>query len=194
MFYSNSIIWIFCFSICFSISGYSQNKLEREFRIKSSDVPTLALDFMNQGPFDKKIKWYAEESQNGKSIEAKTCYKNIKYSIEFDTNGKPQDVEQKVSFASIPESLRKQIKSSLDSVFVKSKIKKIQKQWVGSRSALISLINQKTTPQSYDLNYEFIVRGKKDKQYTNYELLYNKKGVLLQILKIVSANTDNLIY
>ncbi|MHA7057660.1 hypothetical protein ACWGOQ_0010605 [Aquimarina sp. M1] len=188
------IVWIIYLSISFCSTGYSQNKHEKEYRIKSSNVPTLALDFMKQGPFDKKIKWYAEESQDGNSIEAKTCYKKRKYSIEFDTDGNPQDIEQKVSFLSVPENVRKQIKSSLDSIFIKSKVKKTQKQWVGTRSTLISLINKKTTTENYKLNYELVIRGKKEKQYRYYELLYNDTGVLLRILKIVSSNTDNLIY
>ncbi|WP_378172067.1 hypothetical protein [Aquimarina sp. SS2-1] len=194
MFYSNSIIWIFCFSICFSISGYSQNKLEKEFRINISEVPQLAKEFMKQGPFDKKIKWYTEESQNGKSIEAKTCYDSKKYSIEFDTDGKLQDMEQKIAFVSISSSLQTKIKRSLDSVFIKHKIKKTQKQWVGSPSTLISLLYRKNTTESYNINYELIVRGKKNKRYEYYELLFDHKGVLLQILKIVNDNTDNLLY
>ncbi|WP_299211756.1 hypothetical protein [uncultured Aquimarina sp.] len=194
MSYPYSLVLKFCFSIVFSFSGYSQNKLEKEYRIKSSDVPKLALDFMTQGPFDKKIKWYAEESQDGNSIEAKTIYKNRKYSVEFDTEGNPQDVEQKIPFTSIPEDLRKQIQNSLDSIFTKSKVKKTQKQWVASRSTLISLINKKTVTENYNVNYELVIKGKKNRRYSYYELLYDYSGSLLRILKIVNANTDNLLY
>ncbi|WP_299248121.1 hypothetical protein [uncultured Aquimarina sp.] len=194
MSYLNSLVWLFCFSIFFASSAHAQNKFEKEYRIKTSIVPKSALDFMTDGPFDKKIKWYAEESQDGKSIEAKTIYKNKKYSIEFNVDGKPQDVEQKIPFTSIPEDLRKQIQNSLDSIFTKSKVKKTQKQWVGPRSALISLINQTIVTENYDVNYELIVKGKKDTQYSYYEILYNDKGVRLKMLKIIHANTDNLLY
>ncbi|WP_298311792.1 hypothetical protein [uncultured Aquimarina sp.] len=194
MSYPFSPVLIFCLSIAFAFSGYSQNKLEKEYRIKSSEVPKLALDFIAQGPFDKKIKWYAEESQDGNSIEAKTIYKNRKYSIEFDTEGNPQDVEQKIPFTSISEGLRKQIQNSLDSIFIKSKVKKTQKQWIASRSTLIALINNKTTTENYSVNYELVLKGKKNQRYSYYELLYDHSGSLLKIFKIVNANTDNLLY
>ncbi len=194
MSYRFLFIWIFCFSTTFILSGYSQNKIEKEYRIKSFDVPKSALDFMDLGPFDKKIKWYAEESLDGNSIEAKTCFRKRKYSIEFDLNGNPQDVEQKIPFKSLKNTVQIKIKKSLDSIFVNSKIKKTQKQYVGSRQALISLLNKEKLTEGYDINYELIVKGKKIKLHSYYELLFDNNGKLLKILKIVNANTDNLIY
>ncbi|MBW1295886.1 hypothetical protein [Aquimarina litoralis] len=194
MFHRYILILTCCFSVTSTLSGYAQNKVEKEYRIKKTEVPKNALDFINKCSFKKKIKWYAEESQDGKSIEAKTYHQNRKYSIEFDSSGKPEDVEIKIPFSTIPNDLQNRIQSSLDSIFVKSKIKKIQKQWISDRSTLISLIKRETTRNKHTTNYELIIKGKKEKHSDYYELLYSDKGVLLQMLRIVSANTDNLIY
>ena len=68
-------------------SGFSQEKFEREFRISKEEVPQKAQNFIKQCEFDKKVKWYMEESQDGKAIEAKSYKKNYKYSVEFDMKG-----------------------------------------------------------------------------------------------------------
>lgn len=187
-------IWICCFSMGSALSANAQNKVEKEYRIKSSQVPKEALDFIKKCPFKKKIKWYIEESQNEKSIEAKTFYQKRKYSIEFTNEGEPEDVEIKIPFSELSIDLQNTIQSSLDSIFTKSKIKKNQIQWVGDRATLVSLINKKNIKAAYTTNYELIVKGKKEKHYHYYELLYSNDGVLLKMLRVVNDNTDNLLY
>ncbi|GAA0729319.1 hypothetical protein GCM10009430_39400 [Aquimarina litoralis] len=177
-----------------TLSVNAQNKIEKEYRIKPSQVPKEALDFIKKCPFKKKIKWYIEESQNGKSIEAKTFYQKRKYSIEFTSEGEPEDIEIKIPFSELSIDLKKTIQSSLDSIFAKSKIKKTQVQWVSDRATLISLINKKNVKAAYATNYELIVKGKKEKHSHYYELLYSNDGVLLKMLRVVNDNTDNLLY
>lgn len=188
------LILICCFCIGPTLSGNAQNKIEKEYRINPSQVPKEALDFIKKCPFKKKIKWYTEESQSGKSIEAKTFYQKRKYSIEFTSEGNPEDVEIKIPFSELPIDLQNTIQSSLDSIFSKSKIKKTQLQWSSDRSTLISLVNKKNVSTEYTTNYELIVKGKKEKHSHYYELLYSNDGILLKMLRVVNDNTDNLLY
>ena len=63
---------------------FSQDKYEKEYRIKYEEVPKSALNFINSINFSNKIKWYKEESLKSYTYEAKTIHKDIKFSVEFD--------------------------------------------------------------------------------------------------------------
>lgn len=54
---------------------FSQEKFEKEYRIKENRVPKKATQIIKMWNFPKKIKWYAEESNLGKTFEAKTCFR-----------------------------------------------------------------------------------------------------------------------
>ncbi|MEL6254700.1 MAG: hypothetical protein AAFR87_22000, partial [Bacteroidota bacterium] len=71
----------------------AQIKYEREYKLKPTEIPMPAKIFVDSCKFSTQITWYKEESQDGKSIEAKLKHKGKKYSIEFDTVGLLQDME-----------------------------------------------------------------------------------------------------
>ena len=89
-----------------STSAFSQEKYEKEYRIKTAKVPQAALEFIHSAGFAKKVKWYREEGLTSNSIEAKTKHHKTKYSIEFNTAGEIEDVEYIIQWEDMPALTR----------------------------------------------------------------------------------------
>lgn len=189
----HSIITILVFIFLALQNSYSQEKFEKEYRIKATEVPEKANTILKNWNFPKKIKWYAEESNIGKTFEAKTCFNKHKYSVEFSENGAILDVEKTVKFKELSIEAQQTIKKALNTSFIKYRIKKIQIQYSGSESAIYKEIFQlKTASEKPLIKYEVIVKGKKDPKKQNFEVLINKEGEIEKELKIKSGLSLNL--
>lgn len=175
-----------------AIFTFGQEKYEKEYRIKKEEVPESAKSFVILPDFNGNVKWYFEENLTGNSIEAKFKYQNKKYSIEFDTTGKLQDIEIETTIKSMPGHLTNKIISQLDSLFVRHKTRKIQLQYSGNIQSIGNLIKNKSKERHYSTNYEFVVKGKVNKLWQLYEITFNDKGSLITKSRIVFRNTDNL--
>ncbi len=183
-------IVLFCIGF-YGITINAQTKFEREYRIKPHEIPKPAGKFINQVFEGQKIKWYAEESQDGKTFEAKTTYKKNKYSIEFDTHGNVIDVEQKVSFQSLEDGLKSKIRLTFNTLFTKHIILKTQIQWKGDANTLFQLLKNQNAV-GYTQLYEIIVKAKKEDTYKMYEVLVDSDGKAIKVLEIVQRTSDNL--
>ncbi|MEZ4942235.1 MAG: hypothetical protein R3D58_15260 [Saprospiraceae bacterium] len=171
-----------------------QTKYEREYRIKTQAVPAPARQFVDSLAFRKKVKWYFEENLRGNSIEAKVCRDKKRFSIEFDTSGVLQDIEIQHRWTDIPEHTRNQITATLDSLFVRHDIRKIQIQYAGDRSALFKLAQNQQPAKAYTTRYEMVVKGKKPDGLRLYEITLDENGALRALEEIVFKNSDNLEY
>lgn len=188
-FYKMRLLFLGCF--LWSTFLFSQEKIEREYRIKSSQVPQKAIDFINQISFDSKLRWYAEENQNGKAIELKSCKNKRKYSIKFSVGGKLIDVEKRLKLKDLPKNHLKNIQKTLEKEFEKFSLEKIQIQWKATNKKVITHINNKITDFT-DAVYEIIIKGKKKNTYRRYEVLIKKGGKIITILPLSRNNNDNL--
>jgi len=188
-------ILLMILTLLFSVSaGYSQEKFEREYRIKESEVPQDALRFIERSFPDKKIKWYGEENLNGQSIEAKVKKDGNLFSVKFDTLGTIQDVEMLVKFRQLNEPVKQKIENELGAAFSKYKIQKVQIQWKGKDDALESLISNRKFDGKYVTNYELIVRGREGRHTEYYEFLFDRDGKLKERLTIIQRTDHHLIY
>lgn len=180
--------------LCYFSFSFSQEKFEKEYRLKIEEIPQAAKDFISKFNFEKKVKWYKEESDRGNSIEAKTKYKDSRYSIEFETNGTLEDVEIKVDFESLPKVVQQFISKTFSTTFQKWKIDKVQLQYSGEPSAVFSFISKKASKEDIVINFEVVVRGKNDNRYYPYEFLFSEEGKTISKQKINYRNTDNIEY
>lgn len=177
-----------------AVTSYSQDKLEREYRIKSSEVPSKAVRFITEN-FDKmKIKWYGEENLDGKAIEAKGKRDGMLYSIKFDTSGNIQDIESIIRFNDIPETAKVNIEKNLGRRFSKFTIQKTQKQWLGDIDVLSELAKGNEPSGKYSVNYEINLKGTKNGRTDYYEVLADQKGEITRESKIIQRNNHHLIY
>ena len=168
---------------------FSQVKFEKEYRLKENEVSKKAVAYTSMFGFKKDVKWYGEESQDGKSIEAKGKVNKHTYSVEFTTDGNLIDIEKRIAFKELDKNEQILINNLLCTSFIKFSIKKVQLQFTDIDK---NDINKLTAGLITNYNYEIVVKGKKKSTYHLYEFLISKKGKILKELKFSSVNTDNL--
>ena len=189
--YFKSLLLVMTFSML-GLELLAQIKFEREERIKIHQVPEAAREFMSACGIESKIKWYRETSQLGIHVEGKTLHNNIKHSIEFDTLGKVLDIEREFALEDLSKSQAEIIIKAMDREFERYRIKKIQSQWTGDRQTLIDLMLGKEALQAYHLRFEIVVSGRREDHTGFYEVLIERDGQLVELLKIVPRASDNL--
>lgn len=188
-----SMLFLFFIQLLISNVLLAQ-KYEREYRIKSGEVPSEARQFVEDLDFDRNIRWYMEEGLDQRSVEAKTKYQGYRYSIEFDTTGQLQDIEVEVEWKALPTETLQAICSQLSEDFDKFKIVKIQVQYSGNQEVLQQLTTDGFDTNSADVKYELIVKGAEPGEVNWYEYLFSDAGTLEHRTVIVFRNTDNLEY
>ena len=179
-------------SLCFSIQFFAQQKFEKEYRVKEADVPKIASDFTNAINFKKRLKWYAEESNDGKTFEAKVCHNKNLYSIEFSNTGKLLDIEKKIKSRKFDTEIANKIANYLKANYTKFKIKKIQIQYKGSTQELKQVFLNDANSLKYIAGFELIVKAKKEKRNQLYEMFFSKNGSHIKTLTIVPSSSLNL--
>jgi hypothetical protein len=173
---------------------FAQIKVEREYRIKEEAVPEQAREFVKNTFEDARMKWYAEENQQRKTIEAKGAFKGIRYSVEFDTDGKLLDIEGVIRYMDIPEETRDRIEKNLSTTFSSFKVQRTQRQWKGNPAILAALVAKKESRGQYQTHYEITIRGTRDRRKDFYEILATDKGEIVRESKIVQRNNQHLIF
>lgn len=175
----------------------AQNKYEREFRIRKSQFPPAAIGLIQDKLEDaKRIKYYKETDSTKISYEAKFKKDRLWYSIEFDEEGTLEDVEILIKEVDIPSEPMQEIRKYLDKSFGKYRIKRIQQQYPTS----IEEPTNKTIKNAFQnlilptINYEFIVAGKNDGEYFDYELLFGANGRFKNMRKSLPPNYDHVLY
>ncbi|WP_118194213.1 hypothetical protein [Albibacterium indicum] len=176
-------------------SLYSQDKFEKESRIKSSEVSMKATDYVESiFSGSQKIKWYLEENLEGMAVEAKIKENRTIYSIKFDTLGNLQDIEFIQRFDQLPIRAQQKITDYFQGNYDRYKIRKIQIQWIGDANLLRSVLLKETQSQQYEVNYEIVFSGRKDGDRQSYEAIFSDTGEHIKTKKIISRNLNHLIY
>lgn len=173
---------------------YAQNKYERESRLKEKDVPAMALDFISSLAVEKKVRWYLEEGLDRKSIEAKFKIKNQKYSIEFDTLGNLEDIEVQIKWGSLNKTLRDSIAFYLRKDCIKYKIRRIQIQYSGDPTVLLSKIKTGESTESYTTRYDMVIKCRSNNNVNLFEYLFSDLGQKLTVFQIIFKNSSHLEY
>lgn len=174
-----------------AIPVFSQVKYEKESRIRTSEVPSNAIEFINSVFPERKVRWYYEENLSGHSIEAKVRKNGHLFSIEFDTTGAIEDAEQLIAFKEIPEASRQKIIADLDDRFVKFRTQRVQIQFVGDQDDLGKLLREEGSGERLVKSFEIVIRGK-DKSWAMFEFHYAEDGSFLDLSSILLKNSDHL--
>lgn len=174
-----------------------QEKFEREFKIQIDSVAQTAGHFIYQSGIlgDKtKVDWYKEVSDRGISLEAKFKQNGKHYSVEFSEAGVLEDVEIEMDSDQILQETMGKMERVLNSEFEKWKIKRVQRQWVGSERDIIKSFESGVAAEGVEENFEVIVKGRTPEDKNYFELLFSSKGKLLRKSKIIENSSDILIY
>ena len=174
-----------------------QYKYEREYRIKKSQFPTNALAFIEEElKHAKRIRFYRETDSTRISYEAKFKLDRLHYSVEFDQQGKLEDIEILIKEVDIPNESLNLMKSYLKEYFTKHRILRIQQQYPVSEDEPV----QQTIRNAFQnlllpsIRYELMVAGKKDDGYQDYEILFDADGNFMNMRKSLPANYDHILY
>jgi hypothetical protein len=170
--------------------GYSQEKVEKEYRIDVSNVPENAREFVDTFAPESTITWLQEESEKGASIEAKFKLNGKRHSIEFSNTGELQDLEIVMPFSKINKKARLLIEQHLQQTFDYFKIEKTQAQYIGLESEILDWHQGsiRILPQ-----YEIVVKTRaKGQKAQRLEFLFNNQGELLNTSKVV-LRRDNIL-
>lgn len=187
------ILPILFFSLGISNFSFSQEKIEKESRIKSREVPAAARDWLKDA-FEsaRKPKWYLEYSQNGKSYEAKFQYQDHFHSVEFDSLGMVEDVEIEIKESELSREVWTEIQAYFDLTYEQVKVEKIQRQFTGSPSDLEDFFDE-AEDEGIVIRYEIIYQGKNG-FWELWEGLFDNSGKFLNKLKVQIRPVDNLIF
>lgn len=188
------IIILLLLFLSFATTLSAQIKSEREYRIKRSEVPEEAREWLND-TFEafKWIKWYHQIDNDIESYEAKFRYKGSKFSVNFDTSGKVADVEFIIETNDIPEETRNTISAYLVSNFKKHRILKIQEQLLGLPDDLEDYFDEDER-EGITRNYEIEFHGVTETQNELWEGLFDEDGNLILLRQIEQEPTFNLDY
>ena len=187
------VFCVFAFAKAELSTAQSTQKIEREEKITIESFPKTALEFVNTiSNSRKKVKFYKETDGDKISYEAKLKYQNRKYSIEFDEQGKIEDVEIQVSKRSIKKKAFLKIENYLDTVARKYRIEKVQEQYVGENKTAIQIKEQ--IAQKLVDNYELIVAFKNNRKIYRREYLFDNKGNFLSKRDIKRLEYDFLLF
>ena len=175
---------------------FAQNKYEREYRIRKVQFPENALAFIETKLEDARhVRFYKETDSSKISYEAKFKKDRLHYSIEFDEDGKLEDVEIRIKEIDIPRETFEKITSYLEEEFITYRIRKIQQQY-----PLLDNNTKKTLDDAFQnlllpsLNYELIIAGKTEKKYNQYEVLFDAAGNFIKLRKSLPPNYDHVLY
>jgi|SRR5690606_13810611 len=173
---------------------FSQEKYEKESRLKQDDVPYSALNFIDSLSLKNKVKWYLEEGIESKSVEAKFKRNGKKYSVEFDTFGNIEDVEIEMKWDDLQGPLKKPISTRLNEDCIKHKIVKTQIQYTGNRVALFLKLLGGEPIGNLTVKYEIVVKCRSEKNTELFEYLFTDKGQLISASTIVFKTSNHLEY
>jgi hypothetical protein len=176
--------------ICMSING--QVKYEQESRVKMSDVPRSACEWLNDA-FEgrKKVKWYYETTLTSNSYEAKFTWENYNYSVKFDTTGHIIDIEKAIEFDEIPEQARNNILLYFEENFQRHRLIKIQEQATGDEDDLEDMIDENEV-EGITIRYEIEFHGVTATDNKLWEALFGSFGEFVMQQEIVLHPNFNL--
>ena len=179
----------------FVVTLQAQIKYERENRIKKSQFPDAGLTLINGKLKNaKRVKFYKEIDSITKSYEAKFKKNRLWYSIEFDQDGKLEDIEITIKATDIPNENYDAVQLYLSDNFKSYKIKKIQQQYVADGDENKTLNDAFQNLLLPSLNYEIMVTGKKENNYEDFEILFDAIGTFKTIRKSLPPNYDHVLY
>lgn len=185
------------FFICSYTFLNAQNKNESEQRILLIDLPLEVQELTYTLPDDiKKLKYYRETDGEKSSFEIKFKYHKSFYSIEFNSDGIIEDIEKTISIKEINHITRLSIQNHFDSLYSKTKILKIQLQFLFNKDTEPKLFIEnslKPNSQQY-INLEIIAEIKKEKEKLIKEFTFSKKGEYIMSRELATSSYEHLLY
>jgi len=189
--------FLLCLAFLWGLAMQGQNKYEREYRIRKSQFPEKAHQFIAEQLSEaRRIRFYRETDSSNISYEAKFKKDKLHYSVEFDEKGQLEDIEILINQIDIPSESFSNIRQYLDSSFHKYRIRRIQQQYVVTSGEKLetTLRNAFQNLLLPGINYELMIAGKRAKNYMDFEILFDSEGNFLSVRTSLPPNYDHVLY
>ncbi len=181
----------------FGLFSSAQNKREREHRIKKTQFPSEALQFIAENNKDfKRLKFYKAVDSTSKTYSAKFKKSRLFYEMDFSENGELNSLGFAIKPVDMPEESFERIIKYLSQKFEKSKVRKMfQTYEVQSGEAVEKTIkNAFQNLMLSNITYELFVKGKKDGTRADFEITFDSEGNFVHIRTALPPNYDRVLY
>ncbi|WP_370390574.1 hypothetical protein [uncultured Winogradskyella sp.] len=175
----------------------SQTKNEKEERIGIDKFPKESIMIIQNLPNNcKMLKFYKETDNDRQSFEAKFKYKKKRYSLEFNKEGKVEDIEVRIKFRTIDNKAKLAIKQYLENNFKRHKVVKVQRQYVldkniNPNTEIKNILEDKSAILP---NYEIIAEVKTESTRDLREFLFSHSGKLLNVRIVNPSSYEHVLY
>jgi len=176
--------------------GSAQNKYEREHQIKKSQFPPVEQRLLSANSKMKQQRFYKEVDSSQTTYTMKFKLDRLRYFMDFDQNGKLQNIGFRVKEVDIPSDAYSKIESYLTTHFDKVKIRRMHQEYM----VLDEKANDKTLKDAFQNmllpsnRYRLIIATKKNGKRMENEALFNAEGSLKMIRKTLPVNYDHVLY
>jgi hypothetical protein len=190
------IIYLVFVVTCFGW-GHSQETSEREYRIKRSEFPLIAYEFVKTEISNvKKLRFYKERDSARTLYKAKFKKAKLYYSLEFDATGGLNNIEVLITRVDIPDDSFSVIQNYLGKNISAYKIHKISQQYLVSdetplKTTIKNAFQNLIIPS---LNYELVISAKSKKGRKEYEILFDSEGNFIRMRELEAPNYDHVLY
>ena len=175
----------------------AQERVERQHRIKKSQFPSEALAIIDQNSSDiKRLKFYREVDTAQKTYTAKFKKSRLFYEIDFNQNGTFKSIGFNIKEVDVLEDSFQRISEYISRNFEKAKIRKMLQQYQKEQDES----SEETIKKAFqniigdDISYKLLVRGKKEGQRSDYQIIFDSEGQFQQLRKSLPANYDRVLY
>ncbi|MEQ9300405.1 MAG: hypothetical protein RIF33_17660 [Cyclobacteriaceae bacterium] len=186
------MLWVLMIPIITLAQG---QKREVEKKIKIADMPEAALSLLE--PYlssATSIKYYKETDIGHDSYECKFILDENRYSIEFDPHGRLEDVEMLVDINDLASKAHDKIITHLQQ-YQRFRFRRAQLQFSPNVLTEAQLLVRVIQNQNWENPYhEIVVAVKDEKGWSTYEMLFDQDGIFLSQKKVISRQTDNILY
>ncbi|MGM0581547.1 MAG: hypothetical protein ACQETL_12745 [Bacteroidota bacterium] len=194
----------------FAINSYAQEigkKYEKEEKIEQEEFPKPALKLIK--PILKKGKrtrYFKDYNKDTYFYELKTIYKDEKISIKFYKDGSLLDIEILKEMEELPEEIQRQIQDYFKSNYKKYKLNRIQIQYNREEEYEDGELeiddDEEYIEEFLEMDLEdLIIKYEIEAEVVDeengrgfFEFLFDAKGKVEQINKIIKRADDNVLY
>ncbi len=190
-----SICILFC---CLGSLAFSQNRSEREHRIRKSQFPSPQTDISIIGNKNlKRVQYYREIDSDVETYSQKFKLNRLHYHLDFDSEGYLKNSGFQVQEIDLPDDTYSAIMDHLKSNFEKIKVKQIFQEYPVTTDEKEKSTTIKNTLQNLLLPnnlYKLLVRGKQMDKIGDFELWFDAEGKFVRMRDALPANFDRVLY
>lgn len=176
--------------------GFGQDqKQEVEKKIQAAEMPESALSLLK--PYLKtatRIKYYKETDIDHESYECKLKFEGLRFSIEFEPQGRLEDIEVLVSIENVASEAHDKILEYLQQ-FRRFRVRRVQLQFKPDSTTDARFIDEIVKARNLKSpNHEIVVDIKDESGWSTFEMLFDHSGVFLSQRMVIGRQTDNILY